>query len=656
MVPSTTSTFTIQPWTVESDNAHDLRDVLSRAQRGHLRDITESSLQEEIAAEGGLDLSDSSSVADSEADEDADLKAETKKTPFGKPSTREDLFNARRYMLEAIGAARQEVSIALDLMSLVVSKENPKAAQVTMGKHVRENIPPGTIGVDMWQRMPVDQAREAQNALLATNVKMEGLQSSADSLLGSAKRMEENVRRETEYWDQVLSISERGWNVCLVPGQQHRLGVRFGFSESAPQFSRKGIAALNPDREGGIRLERGIGTKPRALRGVLRKGGKIVGVSRVPAVQDADETTLEARIRHARDSLFDEELYYEMIRESRTLGSLGVTLEGSTIRLRNASSEAEEGVVVEMGLISLDEENGLPDASSEYDTLAQGTILAARLLLGQAHRDRLRKRSEPPPPLSEKQRDEKPILPILRPLMSLMLHRSSVDELTQYLAATSGTLHAAKIDHTLQPPTLSRLTRDTEDQPTTAERLLTTTLLRPLRSLATMTLFPSLTGDSSPPRAPRSSQTFTLTLETSLAHAFGTVYTLRLPPISHADPPTDEHQPAENEHKFYDLPALTAALSTSLAMSLSHALLPLVQNAADEWRVRDHEAVIEKDVGIGELEEDVTLDFDKEGAGLRMVYSAREGREFVWKADEDRPGNEGQASEGLFEAVRGCAT
>ena len=75
---------------------------------------------------------------------------------------------------------------------------------------------------------------------------------------------------------------------------------------------------------GRISLERGIGQKPRALHVTLRKGNRLVGTSKFPQPPNAEDTTLEARIKYARDSLYDEELYHEMVRESRALPSLGV--------------------------------------------------------------------------------------------------------------------------------------------------------------------------------------------------------------------------------------------------------------------------------------------------------------------------------------------
>ena len=253
-----TASLAIQPWTRDNAGDNSLPNVLARAkyERGHFRDITEASLQEEIAAEGALELSESD-LDEEDGEDGADVqKADSK------PASHEDLLKAKAGMMKNVAAAEEEVLMALDFVSLLLSKDAPKQASTTVSPLLKSILPLGTLGTDLWQKMPVDKAREAQDELLATTVRMQGLQQSADDLLTAASRLQDNVQRESQYWNQVLSIFEEGWNVCRIPGQPHRLGVRYGFSESSPEFSRRGIAALNPSSDGNITLERGIGSGP----------------------------------------------------------------------------------------------------------------------------------------------------------------------------------------------------------------------------------------------------------------------------------------------------------------------------------------------------------------------------------------------------------
>ena len=76
----------IEPWARDAVEETSLQDVLARVnfERGHFRDITEASLQEEIAGEGALVVSDSDEEEEDEVADVPDAQA--------KPSTREDLY------------------------------------------------------------------------------------------------------------------------------------------------------------------------------------------------------------------------------------------------------------------------------------------------------------------------------------------------------------------------------------------------------------------------------------------------------------------------------------------------------------------------------------------------------------------------------------
>lgn len=424
---TTATSLAFKPWARENQTDIALKDVLARVnlERGHFADITEASLQEEIATEGGLDTS--SSDGDEEEEDEGDAKGDARKPA----TTVDELFAARNKMYELAHAARNDTLLSLDFIALLESKYNPRQAAVSISGDTKAAVPLGSVGADVWDQkaMPVDQAREAQDKLLASKVRMRSLQQSADDLLGAATRLQENVRKETTFWNEVLSISDK-WNVSRIP-RTHLLGVHFGFSGCAPAFAGRNLAALVGDSEGAVSLERGIGTRPKAVRAIVRKEGRVIGSSRLPTLSDDEETTLDARIRHARDSVYDEELYHEMIREARTLYSLGVSMNGSAITF---STGVDNATSVELELLSLDEDNSIPiDALHSADVLAQATILAARLLLGQKHRNKLLKKKEVPPPLSEKKDDQEDGVSIMGPLVQLLKHHSAMSRLNVYL-------------------------------------------------------------------------------------------------------------------------------------------------------------------------------------------------------------------------------
>ncbi|KXT05496.1 hypothetical protein AC578_3740 [Pseudocercospora eumusae] len=400
---ASTGGLSIKPWaTTNGTQTPPLKDVLAQLhnERGHFRNVTEASLQEELAAEGGLELSESS-----DDDDDQDVEKEKKQ-----PTTRQELYTLKTDIWTHANDAHQQILLSLDMMSLLESKYAPAQAKTTMSPALSNAAPTGTLAADVWHRMPQDKAREAQDDALAYKARMKYLQQSADDLLTASKRLEDNVRKETMFWDQILDVTNKGWSVSRIPigqkGQQRLLGVHFGFAGCRPEFTR-GIAALVPDSEGNIRLERGVGTKPKALRVILKKDGEVIGQSTLPKLPDAEETTLESRIRHARDSVFDEELYHEMLREARTLRSYDVKMSrGIEIPVHDYTLEVE--------LTPLDDlasHQSLP-----HSNVSQAAVLALRLLLSEAHRGALEQRALVPPPIAEKS-EEKPHLNLIRSVL-----------------------------------------------------------------------------------------------------------------------------------------------------------------------------------------------------------------------------------------------
>jgi mediator of RNA polymerase II transcription subunit 17 len=576
----TMSPLAFQPWPLEKPEPPKIIDILARVQveRGQLfRNITEASLQEELAADGALSLEQSTSE-----DEDGDGdRNDTNKN--GQPVSREELQRAKFEMLQQVGTAHNEIMMALDFVSLLESEHAPQA-QTTMSQALKDSVPPKTLGTDIWANMPVDEAKLAQDRVLARNVKMRSLQRSADDIIGAAKRLEDNVRKETQFWDQMLSISGKGWSVCRIP-RTKRLGVRYGFSESAAEFSGRNIAALNSNADGSISLERGFGAKPTGLKVSIVRNGQVAGRSFLPSTPDDSETTLEARIRHARDSIFDEELFREMTRESRTMPSLGVTMRGQTIRLPTGGAGELNSIEILLDLVPLDQETGSQiNTANPDDVVAQAMALAARLILSQAHREKLNKRSEVPMPMAERN-EEKPIMSILKPLISFSLHMSSLKAVNSYVDSVASVLSTARIDvatttAAFQLPEGTQITNASD---------LVTILKSPFTSTAHMKL-----------KTPRDEVDITITLETSLAQTqdLTSAFILSVP----------DQQPVHLDNIEDLAPLSDVAIASTLAAGL--------RSVADEdWTIDRREALLS-----------LAEDSENDRKHVWVVVNGREGR------------------------------
>jgi mediator of RNA polymerase II transcription subunit 17, fungi type len=120
---------------------------------------------------------------------------------------------------------------ALDFVSLLLSKDTPVQAGLTISPQLRELVGMGTLGADKLHAPRITDAQKQDNKQIAKGWKAQSLNKTVDSILASATRLEKEIELETKYWEQVLAVSDSGWSVCRLPNEKHILGVRFGFSE-----------------------------------------------------------------------------------------------------------------------------------------------------------------------------------------------------------------------------------------------------------------------------------------------------------------------------------------------------------------------------------------------------------------------------------------
>lgn len=127
---------------------------------------------------------------------------------------------------------------ALNFVSLVLSKTNPRQAETTIDQHLKQNLPMGCIGAEIVQAPERLEAETNKMQMVSIGWKMQSLRATADSLLRSATRLEQEIGRETRYWEKILTVKEQGWSLCRMPREKHTLGVRFGFAEGykSPTF------------------------------------------------------------------------------------------------------------------------------------------------------------------------------------------------------------------------------------------------------------------------------------------------------------------------------------------------------------------------------------------------------------------------------------
>lgn len=324
--------------------------------------------------------------------------------------------------------------MALDTVSLVLSNHTPVVASLTISPALREQVPLGTLGADRLAESTGSPEQKERDRRVAFGWKLMALEDSVDMLLGAATRLEKEIEKEAKYWEDILAVDKKGWAICRLPQEPHTLGVRYGFQESAPAFSSRSLGALRRNDDGTAYLDQGLqGSSSKRLRVRIIKDGETAGMSSRQGVL-GDDASLESLILNARDTLFEEELWQELHRESRILGNQGVKNSGSEIYVPITPSTR---LVLDLVNFGSDEEVtaaaiGLSLTNDNDNDLATLVSLGLRILLSHAHKTNALRRSQPPPPMTL-QPPPKPAYTLLRPVIAQARHVTTLNSLTALL-------------------------------------------------------------------------------------------------------------------------------------------------------------------------------------------------------------------------------
>ncbi|KAF6235140.1 hypothetical protein HO173_006769 [Letharia columbiana] len=506
--------------TVDKDK-ESLKYLISRInqQKGSFRNVTEQSLQEEIQAQeaGNSDTDNQDVVGTGEEVEDVKTK-------------QEEVTKAREDIVKQIGQAYNESAQALDFVSLLLSKHAPAAAQTTLSSFLQQTLPLGSLGGEVIQALQVPELEKHNQEMVSIGWRMQSLNGTADSLLKSAARLEEEMGRETTYWNQVLAVKDEGWSLSRLPREKHTLGVRYGFAEAYADFRDRGLAALRRDADGNVSLDRGLRSSgDQTLRVRILQQGEPIASSTTGSEGISEDDSVTKEILRARNSIFDEELHHELHREARNLLNQGVRCSGGRVLIPYETDKQ-----VEIDLVSLEDED--LEAPAGDSAIADAIALSLRVLLSQAHRQNLHRRSQIPPPLREN-KPSRPTYALLKPVIEHLQHQFQVASLQDFLSGLHKSLSAASLPFSFNPPTpphnFAALSTISDHPNGSVAETLLQSLTSPLHSTTTLHL-------------PTSSTTAVIDIHTTLLPPHhSTTYTLTIrassPSTTLAALPTSTH-------------------------------------------------------------------------------------------------------------------
>ncbi|KAJ4145450.1 hypothetical protein LMH87_004300 [Akanthomyces muscarius] len=456
----------MRPFPVADKSPKNLADFIARvnALPGGFRSVTETSLEEDIHARNETDGEDvdMSSDADDDNDDDDDEDASAK-----------DPVVARMEVLKHIDIASNTAMLTLDSLSLLLSKQHPTQAGLTLSQQLRDMVGIGTLGADRLDDANTTPAKTADQAAVALGWTLTEINRARDAADDATAFLTAEMAAEGRYWEGVMGIRQAGWSVCRMPQERQTLGVRFGFSEAAADFKRNGLAPIRRGDDGEARLDIGrLGGTPERLVVTYERNGQVVGRAAPQELGDEEEC-LEARVLGARNTIFAQELWHELTREARSLAAYDVHPDGEK-RLVCAVDGENARIIIEL-LPVADCQHPADEKQLPEDTTAQAISLALHILLTYAHRCNELLRIRPLPPHIPRTRGQQ-IYTLLRPIVARLLFARHAAACTALVGSLTRTLRSAGLaasSFTLRTPqpTVADLATAGPNQPSAAVNL-----------------------------------------------------------------------------------------------------------------------------------------------------------------------------------------
>ncbi|KXH46333.1 RNA polymerase II mediator complex component SRB4 [Colletotrichum simmondsii] len=365
-----------------------------QAERG-FRNVTEESLKEEVEnKKNGVGEVKEEDTTMAEGDD------EDEEPP--------DAGAARMEVLRNIDTAQNAALMTLDFISLLLSKESPAQAGVTLSQQLRDWTGIGTLGIAKREDNEEQKQRDAEKAKDNRDVSLgwalldiEKTKESADK---AATHLSKEVEREAKYWGEVLSL-----------------------------------APLRRGDDGSALLQHGrVGSGCQRLAITVSRSGEPSGRLAVGA-SVPDSALLPDRVLEARNTIFAQELWHELHREAHSLASYGVRADNNSI---NFNPSLGPSLTLELETL---EDSAATVGASPDNVLAEATHLGLHILLSHAHRLNELQRLRPTPPHQRRNQTQNQYH-LLRPIIAKILYDRSVEQVTSFAGDLTRVLRQAGVE------------------------------------------------------------------------------------------------------------------------------------------------------------------------------------------------------------------
>lgn len=226
------------------------------------------------------------------------------------------------------------------------------------------------------------------------------------------------------------------------------------WTKAAAEFKNNGLAPMRRGDDGTTQLDCGRrGGQSEGLIITYEKNGMVVGRSAAKGC-GGKNSSIEARVLDARNTIFSQELWHELTRESRSLAAYDVRPEGSRL---TCTLDATTKVIIELqpleSCFQLRDDGG---EDLQGNKVAETISMALHILLSYAHRCNELMRIRPIPPHVSRTRGQQTYA-LLRPIIARMKSIANTETCTRLVGGLVQALQKAGIpsSFTLHTPQAS---------------------------------------------------------------------------------------------------------------------------------------------------------------------------------------------------------
>lgn len=429
-------------------------------ERQSFLNITEELLQDEInQSESNMDgdVEDSQLSAAEENEEDSESAYQA--------------FQKRKLeLLGHVNSAMNETSLSLDFVSLLMSAVKPNVAKATISPHLTKNVPLGSLNSD---RLTIGENEDNSKSTKRDKPESIGLGWKYQSLThitglfkSAGAQLREQVDIEHRYWNMLNKVLAHGEVLFKVRDPQtgsKAIGVKYGYGDSGSNYYDKGLAVLRKDEQTGDVTFSPIMTGNHKISQKANKYTRIKILSKIDddfmltgqslfdkdAIADKSEFAVINDIEKARYFLFEDDLFYHLIREAKNLINYNVSIISNKIIIEIYDQ------IIEIESVVYDEDNeeewsntyqNINKESSKNNDKAQAIYIFLKLMLCCYYDYNLELKQKIPTSFTKwKQSHSHPLM--LRPLIGHMRHEINVHRMNIILKNVCKALDATKLSY-----------------------------------------------------------------------------------------------------------------------------------------------------------------------------------------------------------------